>query len=473
ETALFSDDPTLVNAFKTKFDRMWNDTTLEPESINGAPPYLKDWADACRNEPMGCDFFQQYPSAKPMVINTARLEPDYPMPADLIWGQGPDFNNRLVQEINNEPSSLQFVIYRLTVDNITNALLARWQAGVQMKLIIEPGEYTNRKWPEFWLTHANLDKLWAAGVPIRQRAHQGLTHMKTLVTGAYATNASSNYAGAWQRDHDYFVSSATKSAIYTAIKNRVTTMWNDSSGFVPFQPQPPDAANLATPAQNAAGVPTNAPLVWNIAAFATDYDVYLGLSPNLTRMANVRAELSNSPPSTYQWTPPAALCTGTTYYWQIVSRTNATPVNPSMAATSPVWSFTTTGANNGCSGLPGSGGGGGGTDNVPAPWTTQDIGNVGVTGNATYASGVFTVRGAGSDIWDAADSFRYVSQPISGDGTIVARVTSVQNTNSSAKAGVMLRQALTAGSAHVILDVTPTGHVEFMTRASSGGQTSF
>src|SRR5205085_5354743 len=29
ETALFTDDPALVNAFKTKFDRMWNDTTVE------------------------------------------------------------------------------------------------------------------------------------------------------------------------------------------------------------------------------------------------------------------------------------------------------------------------------------------------------------------------------------------------------------------------------------------------------------
>ena len=35
ETELFTDDPTLVNAFKTKFDVMWNDTTPEPESIVG------------------------------------------------------------------------------------------------------------------------------------------------------------------------------------------------------------------------------------------------------------------------------------------------------------------------------------------------------------------------------------------------------------------------------------------------------
>ena len=41
------------------------------------------------------------------------------MPPELIWGQGAQFNQRLVNEIRNEPTSLQFVIYRLTVDSIT------------------------------------------------------------------------------------------------------------------------------------------------------------------------------------------------------------------------------------------------------------------------------------------------------------------------------------------------------------------
>ena len=42
-----------LDAFKTKFDRMWNDTTTEPESIIGGPPYLKDWNDACATEHTG------------------------------------------------------------------------------------------------------------------------------------------------------------------------------------------------------------------------------------------------------------------------------------------------------------------------------------------------------------------------------------------------------------------------------------
>ena len=96
------------------------------------------------------------------------------------------------------------------------------------QILVEPDQYLNRKWPEFWLTHANIDKLWAAGIPIKWRVHTGLTHMKTLVTSTYATNGSSNFAAAWQRDDTYFISATGKPAIYQAIKNRVTGMWNDA-----------------------------------------------------------------------------------------------------------------------------------------------------------------------------------------------------------------------------------------------------
>ena len=345
ESVLLTDDPSIVNAFKTKFDRIWNDTTAEPQSLIPSPPYFKNWSDACIAEPTGkCDFFTVYPTPAPMIINTARLEPDNPLPADLIWGQGAEFNNRLVQEINNERTFLQFVIYRVTVDSITDALLAKFRSGVPMQLLVEPNEYLNRKWPEFWLTHANLDKLWAAGVPIKWRTHDGLTHMKTLVTSTYATNASSNYAAAWQRDDNYFISASAKPTIYQAIKDRVTAMWNDPTGFAPFQPQPPDAPVLLSPAANVTGVATTAPLVWNIAPFAVSYDVYMGTSQaNMTLVGNVPAQMVNDPPKTYSWTPSAALQPGTTYVWKVVSRTNATPVNPSLVAASSAWGFTTAG----------------------------------------------------------------------------------------------------------------------------------
>jgi PLD-like domain len=350
ETALFSDDPAIVNAFKTKFDVMWNDTTLEPESIIGGPPYFKSWDDACASEPTGncADCHTLYPNPVPMIVNTARLEGDNPTPPDLIWGQGPDFNNRLTQEINNEPNSVNsrvdLVVYRLEVDNITNALIAKYQAGVPVRILVDPGQYTNILYPEYWLTHASIDKLWAAGVPIRQTMHQGVTHMKTLVTSSYATNASSNFGPNWQRDHDYFVPRATKPVIYQAIADRVSAMWNDTTGFGPLQLTPPRAADLTTPPSNATGIATNTSFVWNLAAWAVSYDVYLGTSQaNMVLVANVPAQLVVNPPNTYSWTPPAPLQGGTTYFWKVVSRTNATPLAPTMIATSAIWAFTTSG----------------------------------------------------------------------------------------------------------------------------------
>ena len=107
---------------------------------------------------------------------------------------------------------------------------------------------------------------------------------------------------------------------------------------------------------------------------------------------------------------------------------------------------------------------------LPSPWVDADIGTTGAAGGATYAtSGVFTVKGAGADIWGTADAFNFVSQPFSGDGEVVARVTAVQNTSALAKAGVMIRGGLTAGAAHAMLDVKPGGGVEFMVRAAAGG----
>jgi len=365
DSEMFTDDPALVNAFKTKFDRMWNDTTTEPESIIGGPPYLKDWDDACANEPTGncSDYRSQYPNPKPMIVDRSRLEPDNPIPSDLIFGQGPDFNNRMVQEINSETREVDLLVYRLEVDNITQALLDKFKAGVPVRVIVDPIQYTNPLYPEYWLTHANIDKLWAAGVPILQSTHQGVMHMKTLITSNYATNASSNYGPNWQRDHDYFVPRATKTAIYNAFVNHFNWMWGNSN-YAPLVVTPPQAATAVSPSSGATNVSTSAQLVWNRAAYAVSYDVYLGTSPSaMSVVANVPAQMVVNPPNTYSYT--ASLQGGTTYYWKIVSKTNATAKNPSMIATSSTLSFTTGGS--------GGGGGGGGGGGVLSPFSGTPV----------------------------------------------------------------------------------------------------
>jgi hypothetical protein len=113
------------------------------------------------------------------------------------------------------------------------------------------------------------------------------------------------------------------------------------------------------------------------------------------------------------------------------------------------------------------------TTNVQAPWVSQDIGTVGLAGGVTSTNGVLTVRGAGADIWGTTDAFQSVLQPIPGDAQIVVRVNRLVNTNTFAKAGVMLRSATTSGAADVILDVRPNGSLEFMTRPFAGAATSW
>ncbi len=105
-------------------------------------------------------------------------------------------------------------------------------------------------------------------------------------------------------------------------------------------------------------------------------------------------------------------------------------------------------------------------------WTSQDIGSTGVTGSATVAGNLFTVRGAGADIWNNADAFHLVHRPLNGDGVFTARVDSVQNTDSWAKAGVMIRESLAADSKHAMMAVTPDGKVSFQRRTTVAGSSA-
>jgi FtsP/CotA-like multicopper oxidase with cupredoxin domain/regulation of enolase protein 1 (concanavalin A-like superfamily) len=109
---------------------------------------------------------------------------------------------------------------------------------------------------------------------------------------------------------------------------------------------------------------------------------------------------------------------------------------------------------------------------LPPPWATMDVGSVGLTGNARFLNGLFTLQGAGADIWGTADAFRFVYQPLSGDGQITARVASMQNTSAFAKTGVMIRESLTANSTHAMMDVTPGNGAEFSRRLSTGASTT-
>jgi hypothetical protein len=108
---------------------------------------------------------------------------------------------------------------------------------------------------------------------------------------------------------------------------------------------------------------------------------------------------------------------------------------------------------------------------LPSPWLNQDVGSVGQTGGACYSAGTFTLAGAGFDIWGAADAFNFSYQSLAGDGEIVARVAGQENTNSWARAGLMIREDLSPGARNAAMLITPFNGTIFQRRTSPGGTT--
>jgi hypothetical protein len=84
-------------------------------------------------------------------------------------------------------------------------------------------------------------------------------------------------------------------------------------------------------------------------------------------------------------------------------------------------------------------------------------------------NGHMVVSAYGGDIWGSADQFNFVYKKLSGDGTITAKVNSLNNVNVWSKAGVMIRDSLDASSTHGIMAVTPDGRRAFQNRPTVAG----
>lgn len=109
------------------------------------------------------------------------------------------------------------------------------------------------------------------------------------------------------------------------------------------------------------------------------------------------------------------------------------------------------------------------TSTLPSGWTSQDVGSTGQHGYSSYANGTYTVVGAGADIQGTADAFHFDYSSLSGNGQIVAKVASLSNTNSWAKAGVMLRDGTGSNAKFAAITVSPNGTADFAYRSSTGG----
>ena len=109
---------------------------------------------------------------------------------------------------------------------------------------------------------------------------------------------------------------------------------------------------------------------------------------------------------------------------------------------------------------------------LPAGWTAQDIGGVALSGSTTLNNGTWTISGSGADIWENADGFQFASQRVTGDVQVTAKVTSLTNTNDWAKAGVMIRESLSAGSRHASTFATAANGLAYQRRLDTNGYSS-
>jgi serine/threonine protein kinase len=84
----------------------------------------------------------------------------------------------------------------------------------------------------------------------------------------------------------------------------------------------------------------------------------------------------------------------------------------------------------------------------------------------------YAVQGFGVDIWQTFDDFHFAYAGLKGDGSITARIESVENVNEWTKAGVMIRSTLDAESPNAMVLITPRGIVSFQYRRKASELTN-
>ena len=82
--------------------------------------------------------------------------------------------------------------------------------------------------------------------------------------------------------------------------------------------------------------------------------------------------------------------------------------------------------------------------------------------------GTFTMTGSGADIWNTADGFHFAYKTLTGPGSIIARVNSIQTTHDWAKAGVMIRETLDPDSKFAFGLVSAASGVASQGRTDTG-----
>lgn len=104
---------------------------------------------------------------------------------------------------------------------------------------------------------------------------------------------------------------------------------------------------------------------------------------------------------------------------------------------------------------------------LPSPWESIDVGTT-RRGSTTFQSGTFVSTAGGRDVEGENDEFRFTFQPLTGDVTLTAHVTSLFAPSEWAKAGLMIREGRGADAKNVFLAVTPAHGTLLQKRPTAG-----
>lgn len=104
--------------------------------------------------------------------------------------------------------------------------------------------------------------------------------------------------------------------------------------------------------------------------------------------------------------------------------------------------------------------------------TVASVGDVQLEGDATYEEGVWAVSGAGNDIYAARNDFQFVYTELDGPVRIRTRLLGIDDINPYSKAGIMIRNSLSADATHGYVGQTPGHGTEVLWCTETGGPTT-
>jgi hypothetical protein len=310
EVIMFSNEASIVDSFKRRFDDVWTNTAEFSNYANISGALLRNY-------------------------------PTYPLDPELNFVPWNNFRSRSIPLYNAEAAGIDVLMYRITDRAHSDAMIAAEKRGVPVRIISEPDQY--RSVGKLWHSW-NIDRMYVAGVQVRHRKHAGQNHEKlTILRGqGMSILGSSNWTSAsaeGQHEHNLFTK---KPWVFLWTTDHFNRKWNNTGPAQetePFVPLPPDTPVLKTPLDGAQSQPLSVALKWYSGPWAHKYDVYFGTNPtSLPKVANdVELGPSQNTSSRISWTV-SGLTAGTTYYWKVVSRTMA-----NLERTSTIWSFRTSG----------------------------------------------------------------------------------------------------------------------------------